>query len=56
MPLAKPGQCSANGTCRLYRAADGWIALNLARADDVALLSALFEAEIDDPSLHRLAD
>ncbi|MDE2341422.1 MAG: CoA transferase [Alphaproteobacteria bacterium] len=56
LPLAKPGQCSANGTCRLYRAADGWIALNLARADDVALLSALFEAEIDDPSLHRLAD
>jgi len=34
------GATSPGGACRMLRAADGWIALNLARADDVALLPA----------------
>jgi hypothetical protein len=38
--LAAPGLSSANGSCRLLRAADGWIALNLARAEDVELVPA----------------
>jgi hypothetical protein len=37
-----PGAVSAGGGCRLLRARDGWIALNLARPDDGALLPALF--------------
>jgi crotonobetainyl-CoA:carnitine CoA-transferase CaiB-like acyl-CoA transferase len=34
------GAISPGGACRMLRAADGWIALNLARPDDVALLPA----------------
>ena len=34
------GHTSANGSCRLLRAADGWFALNLARDEDAALLPA----------------
>lgn len=37
-----PGAASAGGACRLYRAADGWVALNLARPDDRDMLPALF--------------
>ena len=36
-----PGSTSANGTCRLIAARDGWIALNLARSDDLDLIPAL---------------
>lgn len=39
--LATPGAVSANGACRMIAARDGWIALNLARADDVDLVPAL---------------
>ena len=47
-----PGLVSAGGGCRLYRAGDGWIALNLARPDDIALLPALFgDAELADAPL-----
>lgn len=38
--LARPGLVSANRSCRLVRAADGWIAVNLAREADVELLPA----------------
>lgn len=38
--LAQPGLRSANLSCRLVRAADGWIAVNLARPADVALVPA----------------
>jgi crotonobetainyl-CoA:carnitine CoA-transferase CaiB-like acyl-CoA transferase len=34
------GTLSAGGTCRLLRAADRWVAMNLARRDDVELLAA----------------
>jgi hypothetical protein len=37
------GRISAGGSCRLLPAADDWIALNLARAEDVAALPAWLE-------------
>lgn len=40
LALQPPGLVSPNGACRLVRAADGWIAVNLAREDDAALLPA----------------
>lgn len=40
LPLAPPGLSSPNGACRLIRAADGWIAVNLARDDDRDLVPA----------------
>jgi crotonobetainyl-CoA:carnitine CoA-transferase CaiB-like acyl-CoA transferase len=38
--LARRGTLSPGGGCRLLRAADGWLALSLVRADDWALLPA----------------
>ena len=49
------GEVSAGGGCRLYRAADDYIALNLARGDDRALLPALFEQELDTSSEGAIA-
>lgn len=46
LPLSSPDLVSPNGACRLVRAADGWLAVNLARADDVDLLPAWLEMEI----------
>lgn len=45
MGLESPqGQCSANGSCHLWQCQDGkWIALNLSRPQDWALLPALFQ-------------
>jgi hypothetical protein len=40
LPLAAPGLRSPNGACRLVRAADGWIAVNLAREEDRELVPA----------------
>jgi len=39
--LAAPGRISANRQCRLLRASDGWLALNLAREDDWGAVPAL---------------
>jgi hypothetical protein len=39
-PLSSPGRWSPNRHCRLVRAADGWLAVNLARADDVRSVPA----------------
>lgn len=39
--LQRPDLTSANGACRLLRAADGWLALNLARGEDRELIPAL---------------
>jgi hypothetical protein len=48
--LALPGLMSANRHCRLLRAADGWIALNLAREEDRDLIPALVGGEVSgDP-------
>lgn len=43
--LARPGTASANRHCRLLRARDGWVALNLARAEDQELVPALTGGE-----------
>lgn len=48
--LQRGGRRSAGGTCRLVAAADGWLAVNLARAEDVELLgAALGRARVDRP-------
>jgi hypothetical protein len=39
--LERPGRTSANGSCHLLHTADGWAAVNLARADDLAAVPAL---------------
>lgn len=40
LTLNPPGRVSSNGACRLVRAADGWIAVNLARDEDRDLVPA----------------
>jgi CoA-transferase family III len=52
--LDSPGIVSANSHCRLLRTADGWVALNLARAEDRELVPAL-TGMVGDPWL-ALAD
>jgi len=42
------GRISAGGSCRLLRTADGWLAVNLARRDDVAAVPAWLECEAGD--------
>ncbi len=44
MGLRRAGESSANGSCRLLRAADTWIAVSLARPHDVDALDALLGA------------
>jgi hypothetical protein len=48
--LSRRGTTSPSGSCRLVRAADRWLAVNLARPDDRSLLPAwLGEGPLDDP-------
>ena len=42
--LHRQGRLSVGGSARLLRASDGWVALNLARPEDVAALPAWLEA------------
>ncbi|MGZ6017196.1 MAG: CoA transferase [Phenylobacterium sp.] len=50
MTLAPPGARSPNGSCRMVRAADGWIAVNLPREDDLASVPAWIGCDLDaDP-------
>jgi len=54
--MAIPGRVSAGGGCRLFDAADGTIALNLARPADRELLPALFETDdLDADDLEAIA-
>ena len=54
--LDEPGRTSANRHCRLHDAADGWIALNLAREDDRAVIPALTGTSGEPwPALEALA-
>jgi hypothetical protein len=46
--LRRAGRISAGGSCRLIRAADGWLAANLARPDDLRLVPAWLEREPDE--------
>ena len=52
--LARRERRSANGSCHLLRSADGWLALNLARADDRALLPAWVQAADVEDDLGQL--
>jgi len=47
--LTRHGRLSANRSCRLLRAADGWVAINLARPDDLESVDALLEEPTDEP-------
>jgi len=48
--LSRRGAISPGGSCRLLRAADCWLAVNLARPDDLALLPAwLGEGDPGEP-------
>ena len=50
LPLGPEGRrVSPNGACRLFRAADGWMALNLARLEDADLMPAWLACEPGDP-------
>jgi CoA transferase family III len=50
LPLGEPGRISPNGACRLVRAADGWIAVNLAREEDRDLAPAWLHGDFgEDP-------
>lgn len=52
--LGRPGRTSPNGTCRLLRAADDWVALNLPRDSDWELVPALFGQQIDTPGWEKV--
>lgn len=43
--LGEPGLVSANGHCRLIAARDRWVAVNLARPDDIELIPAMARRE-----------
>ena len=58
LTLHPPGLASPNRACRMFRCADDWMALNLARDDDRDLVGAWLQADIDvDPwqTIGRLA-
>lgn len=46
-PRGRSGRRSVGGGCRMLPCADGWLALNLARPDDAALLPAWLEGPPD---------
>ena len=54
--LAPQGTVSAGGTCRLLRARDRWLALNLARLDDVELVGAWMSREWEPPVWDSIAE
>ena len=55
--FTRQGQVSAGGTSRLLRCADGWCAVTLSRADDVAAIPALLGLlGLDVPGLAQPAD
>ncbi len=45
MGLSRQGPVSANGSCHIIRAHDGWLALNLVRDDDWSLLQAWLQRD-----------
>lgn len=48
LSLGEPGLVSPNGACRLFQAADGWMALNLARDEDRELIPAWLGCDFAD--------
>jgi CoA-transferase family III len=45
MGLRRQGRTSPSGSCRLLKARDGWMAINLPRPDDRAAVSALLQSD-----------
>ena len=52
--LTRRGDISCGGATRLLRTVDGWIALALARDDDLALVPALVEQEVGNDPWHTV--
>ncbi len=48
LALHPPGLASPNRACRLFRCADDWMVLNLARDDDRELVAAWLRCDVDD--------
>lgn len=48
--LSRRGPLSPGGSCRLLPCSDGWLAVNLARSDDLAALAAWLQLDTDTPS------
>jgi CoA transferase family III len=51
---SRRGRVSANGTCQILRAADGWLAVNLARPDDLACVPAILGRDLHGSSADEL--
>jgi hypothetical protein len=52
---SRGGDRSANGTCRLLRATDQWLAASLSRPDDLDMLPALLGRPLSAPPWQELA-
>jgi CoA-transferase family III len=52
--LGRQGRHSANGSCRLLKAGNGWVAINLARPDDVAAVDAVVGEHVTGEPLEAL--
>jgi CoA-transferase family III len=53
--LTRGGTTSAGGRCRLIRARDGWIAVNLPRPEDLATIPAWLETDASGDPWHTVA-
>lgn len=51
-----PGKVSANGSCRLVQAKDGWVAINLPRECDREMIPALLEVHMDQVCWHEFGN
>jgi hypothetical protein len=54
MGLRRQGRTSPNGSCRLMRAVDGWVAINLPRPEDRRAVPALLESDVKGDPWHAL--
>ena len=58
LTLHPPGLISPNRACRMFRCADDWMALNLARDDDRELVGAWLRCDVEEdpwPAILRIA-
>lgn len=55
LQLSPPGLVSPNGACRMVRAADGWLAVNLARDEDHDLVPAWLHGEYGEDAWLQVA-
>jgi crotonobetainyl-CoA:carnitine CoA-transferase CaiB-like acyl-CoA transferase len=54
--LQRAGRTSANGTCRLLEAGDGWVAMTLARPSDVEAVPAIIGRSFEGDAWRALED